>query len=169
GPGWRIALTNIRVQKNRHLGSAWWQTPQSGGFEIQFFDVLPLRERIVSVVLPDGETHRFRAGALVKNRPGDPDYSAFAVLVRRGRYRFYPIGDTTSRLEPLDGANQLADEFWIHGTGDQDLMTGDIADPDAEVYNPTRFRLTLVDGTSYRVDVIIGLLEFRDLNNNSPI
>ncbi|MGH7957643.1 MAG: Ig-like domain-containing protein, partial [Opitutaceae bacterium] len=169
GPGWRLALNNIRVQKNRNLGAEWWQTPQSGELEIQFFDVLPLRERVVTVVLPDGETHRFRAGALVKNRPGDPDHSAFAVFVRRGKYRFYPIGDTTSKLEPLDGANQLADDFWIHGTGDQDLMNGEITDPDADVYNPTRFRLTANDGSTYLLDERLGLLELRDLNGNTLV
>ena len=123
GPGWRLAVGNIRVQKNRDLGLGWWQTPQEGT-GIQFYYVEPQRERIVTIVFPDGETHRFRAGAYVKNREGDPDNASFAVVVRQGRYKFYPLGDTTSTLEPLDGANQLYDRFWLEGTSTQDLYAG---------------------------------------------
>ncbi len=166
GPGWRIALNNIRVQKNRHLGDAWWQTPQEGS-GIQFYDVLPIDERIVTIAFPDGETHRFRAGALVKNRPGDPDYRSFGVVVRRGKYRFYPIGDTTSTLEPLNAANVLAEDFWIEGTGDQDLRADDpTADPFADTFDTSRFRLTTRDGTVFILDEALGLLEMRDLNGN---
>ena len=162
GPGWRLALNNIRVQKNRQLGNDWWQTPQSGS-GIQFYDVLPQRDRIVTVVLPDGETHRFKAGALVKNRIGDPDYRSFAVVVTRGKYRFYPIGDTTATLEPLNVANQLADDFYIGGTNQQDLTF----DPFGfEPFTTSRYRLTTTDGTSLVLDEALGLLEMRDLNGN---
>ncbi|MDO8540341.1 MAG: LamG-like jellyroll fold domain-containing protein [Opitutaceae bacterium] len=167
GPGWRMALNNIRVQKNRHLGTGWWQTPQQGsGF--QFYTIEPVRERIVTVVMPDGETHRFRAGALVKLREGDPDNASFAVVVTHGKYRFYPVGDTTSKLEPLNSSNQLAEDFWIGGTGDQDLRAGDPAgDPFAAIFNTTRFRLTTSDGTVFILDEVLGLLEMRDLNGNT--
>lgn len=166
GPGWRIALNNIRVQKNRHLGEAWWQTPQAGS-GIQFYDVLPIDERVVTVVFPDGETHRFRAGSLVKNRAGDPDYRSFGVVVRRGKYRFYPVGDTTSTLEPLNAANALAEDFWIEGTGDQDLRADDPnVDPFADTFDASRFRLTTRDGTVFILDEVLGLLEMRDLNGN---
>jgi len=169
GPGWHLSLGNIRVQKNRHLGAGWWQTPQAGD-GIQFYDVLPIDDRIVTVVMPDGETHRFRAGAYVKNRSGDPDYRSFATLVRDGSYRFYPVGDTTSTLEPItiNGAGEpiLADRFWLDGTGDQDLYAGDYGDWDYIPYNPTQFRLTTADGTVMLLDQALGLLELRDRNGN---
>jgi RHS repeat-associated protein len=163
GPGWRLALSNIRVQKNRHLGKEWWQTPQSGD-ALQFYDVLPVSDRIVTIVMPDGETHRFSAGVLVKNRDGDPDHSSFGVLVRTGKYRFYPLGDTSSKLEPLDSSNQLAESFWIGGTGTQDLMTEEYG---FEFFNPTRFRLTTKEGTMFILDEKQGLLEMRDLQGNT--
>ena len=40
GPGWRIAVNNVRVQKNRDLGAGWYQTPQSGS-GIQFYTSIP--------------------------------------------------------------------------------------------------------------------------------
>jgi len=163
GPGWRLGLNTVRVQKNRHLGNAWWQTPQSGS-GIQFYDVLPQRDRVVSVVMPDGVTHRFRAGALVKNRDGDPDDRSFAVVVKRGKYRFYPIGDTTSVLEPLDTDNQLAEDFYIGGTNEQDLSVDEFG---FQPFNPSRYRLTIADGTRYTLDEAIGLIELRDLDGNS--
>ena len=165
GPGWRLAINNIRVQKNRHLGNAWWQTPQAGS-GIQFYDVLPQRDRVVTVVMPDGVTHRFRAGALVKNREGDPDYRAFAVVVTRGKYRFHPIGDTTSQLEPLNADNQLAEDFYIGGTNEQDLSVDEFG---FEPFNPSRFRLTTADGTRYILDEKLGLMELRDLEGNTLV
>ncbi len=166
GPGWWIAVGNVRVQKNRNLGTAWWQTPQSGD-GIQFYDVLPIDDRIVTVALPDGETHRFRAGAYVKNRPGDPDYRSFGVVVREGLYKFYPVGDTTATLEPIDATGALADQFWIEGTGDQDLFLGQYGDFDFIPYNPTCFRLTTSDGTVMILDEQLGLLEVHDLTGNT--
>lgn len=165
GPGWRLAVNNIRVQKNRHLGTGWWQTPQQGS-GLQFYHVEPVMERIVVVGMPDGETHRFRAGALVKNREGDPDNASFAVVARRGKYRFYPIGDTTSKLEPLNSANELAEDFFIGGTGVQDLTFDEFG---FELFNATRFRLTSADGIVFIVDERLGLLEMRDTNGNTLV
>ncbi len=133
GPGWRLAVANVRVQKNRNLGAGWWQTPQSGD-GIQFYDVLPLNERIVTIAMPDGETLRFRAGAYVKNRDGDPDYRSFGVVVRQGGFRFYPIGDTTGQLEALNPAGEPITRFYLAGTGDQDLRADD---PTADPFAPT--------------------------------
>ncbi len=169
GPGWRLALNNIRVQKNRHLGTAWWQTPQSGD-GIQFYYVEPQRDRIVTVTMPDGETHRFRAGALVKVREYDPDNASFGVVVRAGKYRFYPIGDTTSKLEPLNTSNQLAEDFWIDGTHEQDLRAEDPgSDPFAPEFNTSRYRLITADGTVFILDEALGLLEMRDLDGNTLV
>ena len=165
GPGWHLAINNIRLQKNRNLGVNWFQTLQSGT-GIQFYVVDPLQDRMVTVVFPDGETHRFRAGAYVKNRPGDPDNASFAVVVRTGKVRFYPIGDTTSKLEPLNAAGELAEDFWMAGTGQNDLTIDDMG---FEPFNPTRFRLTTRDGTAYVLDERVGLLEMRDLNGNTLV
>lgn len=173
GPGWHLSLGNIRVQKNRDLGLGWWQTPQFGT-GIQFYDVLPVDDRVVTVAMPDGETHRFRAGVFVANRPGDPDYRSFATVVKEGSCRFYPVGDTTATLEPitLDAAGEpvLADRFWLLGTGDQDLYVGEYGDGlDSGFpvpYNPTRFRLTTADGAVMLLDQSLGLLELRDRSGN---
>jgi uncharacterized protein RhaS with RHS repeats len=61
----------------------------------------------------------------------------------------------------------LNDQFYIHGTDDQDLMTEDRTDPDALVYNPTRFRLTSKEGTVYILDENLGLLSMSDLSGNT--
>jgi len=171
GPGWRIAVNNVRVQKNRHLGTGWFQTARPLGDSSPFFPhyVEPINERIVTVVMPDGESHRFRAGAYVKIRPGDPDNVHVTVPAQTGKYRFYPLGDTTAKLEPIDNANNLAEDFWIGGTGDQDLMTGDYGDIEAPVFTATRFRLTTKDGTKFILDERLGLLRLEDLTGNTLV
>ena len=163
GPGWRLSASNVRVQKNRHLGLAWYQTLQSGT-GIQFYVVDPQLERIVTVVFPDGETHRFRAGAYVKNRPGDPDNASFAVIVIEGKYRFYPLGNTTSKLEPVDATDELAETFYMTSTGECDVTSDEFG---FEPFNPTRFRLTTKDGTVYILEERQGLLSMRDRNGNT--
>jgi len=168
GPGWRLAIANVRVQKNRALGTSWYQTPQSGT-GIQFYNVDPLGDRIVTVTMPDGETHRFKIGAVVKNREGDPDDASFAALVTQGTLKFYPLGDTTSTLEPLDNNNHLADHFFIYGTDEQDLMTATLGDDAAVTVNATRFRLTTKDGSVYLLDETLGLLSITDLNGNTLV
>jgi RHS repeat-associated protein len=175
GPGWRIAVNNVRVQRNRDLGTAWWQTEPTGELGFQYFEVLPIAERIVTLTMPDGESHRFRAGAYVRNVGSPNDHTSFAIPAQQGSYRFYPIGDTTSKLEPikLDAAGEpvLADRFWMQGTGDQDLYVGNYGDTDAtgfpEPYNPTKFRLTLADGSVLLLDEKLGLLEMRDMSGNT--
>lgn len=176
GPGWRLSLANIRVQKNRNLGAGWYQTilPPGTNDPLFLYFVEPQQERIVTVAMPDGETHRFRGGAYVKNTPpesGYPDNSSQSVPAGRGKYRFYPLGDTTAKLEPLDAANQLAEDFYIGVTGDrtgtQDLTIEDrTSNPGAPAYNVTRFRLTLDDGTVMILDEALGLIEMRDRNDN---
>ena len=175
GPGWRLAIANIRVQKNRNLGAAWWQTdyPGSNPPPLYPFFLEPVNERIVTVVMPDGESHRFRGGADVRNagsRIGDPENVSLSVASRTGKYRFYPLGDTTSKLEPLDSSNQLAETFYNDVYGTQDLTTEDprLGDP-GEIFNPTRFRLTTKDGTVFILDQTLGLLQMNDLTGNTLV
>ncbi len=173
GPGWNIAVANIRVQKNRNLGANWYQTDNTGvnSAFLSYF-VSPYGDRVVTVTMPDGETHRFRGGAYVRNTNthNPADNESIDVIAHHGKFRFYPLGDTTSTLEPLDNASQLADDFYIAGTGDNDLTSDDpLPGEPGTVFNPTRFRLTTKDGTRYIVDEKLGLLRLEDLNGNTLV
>lgn len=181
GPGWTIAVNNLRVQKNRPLGTSWFQEQFSVGMGYAYY-VAPGTDRIVTIVLPDGETHRFKGDVFVKNcTDGDtstpcnqlPDNASYLVPAREGRYLFRPLGDTTSTLEPLDQSNALSERFWLDGTDQQDFYVGRYLDmgPDGfpEPYNPTRFRLTTKDGSVFILDERLGLLEMRDLAGNSLV
>ena len=181
GPGWTIAINNIRLQKNRHLGRSWFQE-QFGTSLSRAYYVTPGTDRIVTIVLPDGEPLRFKADVLVKNCSADdtstpchqlPDNASYLVPAREGHFLFRPIGDTTGTLEPLDNTNQLSDRFWLDGVDELDLYSGRYLDmgPDGfpEDYNPTRFRLTTQDGTVFILDERLGLLEMRDLIGNSLV
>ncbi len=176
GPGWNLAVADVRVQKNRALGTAWAQTERPVGDTNPNFlhYVLPVNERIVTVTMPDGESHRFRAGLLTKSRPFDPDNSSWNVPAQEGKYRFYPLGDTTSTLEVLDASNQLAEQVWIQGAGEnEDIYVGEYGDTGDDlfpvVFNTTRYRLTTKDGTKYILDEKLGLLRLEDLNGNTLV
>jgi len=165
GPGWKMAIANIRLQKSSNLGQTWWQTPQTGN-GLQFYQVLPIQDRLISIVMPDGETHRFRTGAYVKLRDGDPDYASFGMVVSKATIRFYPVGDTSSSLVPVDQNGAEASTVWINGTGDQDLMDSDDAFS-ANVWNPRRFMLTTKEGSRFILDEKLGLLALQDLQGNT--
>ena len=164
GPGWNIAINNILVQKNRNLGLGWVQ--DSGGSQTStYYFVEPLGKHLVSVVFPDGETHRFETSLFVprESGPAIPDNAQWLFPIRSGQMVFKPIGDTTSTLE-VDGDKTVN----LTGFLGDDYLTQGFAGTDPE-FNPTRFRLTTQDGTVFILDERLGLLEMHDLIGNSLV
>jgi RHS repeat-associated protein len=164
GPGWHIAVNNIRVQKNAALAPDWEQLKDGSSFST-VYHIDPTRKHVITVVFPDGQTHRFEAGIYVPRTGGPalPDNYQWLVPITEGRLVFKPIGDTTSTLS-VDGDNAV----YFTGSLGEDYLTQGIPGVD-EPFEPTRFRLTAKDGTVYILDERLGLLEMRDLNGNTLI
>jgi RHS repeat-associated protein len=166
GPGWLLALANIRVQKNTNLGLGWTQDKEGDELSTIYF-LNPLRQHLVTIVMPDGETHRFEASIFVPRTSGPivPDNAKWVVPIQSASLVFKPVGDTTSTLLP-EGDNVV---LFTGRTGEVVLTQDDPNDLEPVVYNPTRFRLTTKDGTVFLLDEALGLLEMRDLNGNTLV
>lgn len=158
GPGWHVAIHNVRLQKNRSLAHHW-QDQENGGNVICPFSMADLREHLVTITLPDNKTYRFQARAINKNMVNQIPSRQNCFLsfdLNPILLRFDPIGNTYAILE-LDGDPEA---FYVPGDGfyQDDLLTP---------FNPTRFVLTLDDGTRFLIDELLGLLSMTDLNGNS--
>jgi RHS repeat-associated protein len=161
GPGWRIALNGIRVQKSRNLGDDWQQSKSGHSLGV-VYSVEPTQTHLVTVRFPDGETHRFEAGVYVPRSGGPvlPDNYQWLVPIEEARLVFKPMGETTSTLA-VEGDNTV----YLTGFLGEDFLTQGMAGID-ESFNPTRFRLTTKDGSVFLLDEKLGLLEMHDPSGN---
>lgn len=168
GVGWQLAIRNLTLKKNRDLHSDWYQTLPSGDPTLQTFYVDPVKEKYVTIRLPDDSLQRFRLGMVVKNRPGDPDNCSFGVPVTPSlgtfEAHYYPVGDSRGSLVSV-GLDDLPDnQVYIQGTGTTDLSYDFVG---FEPYNPTRFKYTTNEGTEFIIDEVEGLLSVTDRNQNT--
>jgi len=170
GPGWNIALNNIRVQKSHTFDSGWFQTlPPIAPELFWWYEVTPTYSHTVTATFPDGTTYQFEAGVFVDTthrRPGDPENSSLDAPVTAAEMHFYPQGATVGTLEPLDSNNQLYDTIWVDAPGETSIYTDSL---EGTPYDATRFLLTTKDGTQYILDLNLGLMQVTDLNGNTLV
>ncbi|HEV2705796.1 MAG TPA: Ig-like domain-containing protein, partial [Pyrinomonadaceae bacterium] len=155
GVGWWLGLRNVRVEKSRPLGSDWEQTV-SGSF-LPSYCLRPTKPSTVTITLPDGTVYAF---AMTPN----PQCQLLApVQFTNISFNQLPGEPETqgATLTALGGENEAFFTGSAPGTGD--LIDNDTAD----LYNPTRFRLTTADGTILIVDEQSGLQSLTDNNGNT--
>jgi RHS repeat-associated protein len=153
GIGWRLSLSNIRVQKTHSLGIGWNQTSQPGAVP-QFCMQVP-NAALVNVVFPDGRVFRFQESlsqACQQIAPLEATNVVFQELPG-------PANTAGATLTPLDGGAVLVDG---NAPGPVTLLGFD-----GNTYNPTSYVLTTADGTKYAVDQINGLTSVTDPNGNT--
>jgi RHS repeat-associated protein len=165
GTGWTLDIHNVRLQKNRSLGANWEETSTGGLFPNYALD--PIRDRIVSIIFPDGNVQKFRLEPNPSVQPLEP--------IQFPRWRFTPIGNTHGTLEPAsiddpDGEFLIAVGS-IPGTIDlYDLnyfSTNTLATTEDLNRYPTLFRYTSPEGYRYLIDEINGLQSVIDPNGNT--
>lgn len=154
GAGWTLGLRNVRLEKSGVLGDNWEETVTQGF--LPTFCLQPTKVPLVSVTFPDGRLFKFQASLNTQCQLIVP-------------FEFATVNFTQLSGSPgTQGATLVAlddtDVFVIgEHPGDVDLISAETVD----VYNPTRFRMTTADGTSYIIDEKAGLQSVRDLNNNT--
>lgn len=161
GIGWQMAVSNMRIQKNRPVGESWDHYPTEIELPIKDangdpvtsvgYKVESTRDNIVTLRLPDDSVAVFKAYV-------EPEITRF-VPNRSPEIYYEALGDTLGALE-IVGQNQ----GWLSVTGNGLSMESGAFTFD--VFNPTLYRYTAVDGTEYLIDEELGLLSISDRNGN---
>jgi len=151
GIGWRVSVSNVRLQEDGPVGEKW-QGVRSGG-TFSNYCVFPTREHQVTITLPDGKVLRFQP----KLTPECQLFSPPQVVT----ISYVPLPGTLGSLEMLDqnpqalvvGSFPGGAQLW-----DQDGV---------EIEDPGHYRLTTQDGRKFVIDQAAGLVSLADLNGNT--
>jgi RHS repeat-associated protein len=148
GHGWRLNMTNLRVQKSGVLGTGWAETVSSGPFPQ--YCIAATAPHLVAFVMPNGKTYRFSVAPSPACQP--------LVPIQTPTMTFVAVGDTHGSLE-AEGENDVITDGSIPGP--LSLVTSDV-----QPYNPSIFRLTDEHGVIYRVSETAGVLQITDRSSN---
>jgi|GEM_PF-384136 len=154
GVGWRLAVTNIRLQKNHSLSANWFEDLEYSALSPQFC-ISSTNTKIVTVVFPNNTVYKFQAQA-------SPQCQQF-LSITNPTVTFQQIqataGTQGATLAPLDGGSTLID-----GSPPAAI---NLIGLDGNLYDPTTFVLTLANGLSYTIDQVLGVRSIRDTNGNT--
>ncbi|MEW5848200.1 MAG: RHS repeat-associated core domain-containing protein [Myxococcota bacterium] len=149
GVGWQLGIKNVRLQESGIVGSRWRMDVINGFFDT--YCVRPVRQKRVTVTLPDGDVHEFVPRLEPQCQSIIPQQEATVVFV--------PQPGTTSTLTPLNDYVLVAGNT----SGDFPLIDADTLD----VMDPELYILKLRDGRRLMVNDDGKLLSIRDLNGNT--
>jgi RHS repeat-associated protein len=155
GIGWSLEVKNVTITENATLGQGWQQT-FSGGFPFGTYRLLPTRPHFVTVNFGDGRTDRFD---MVIN-PSSSVLFPFNLLTGTTA-SFAPAGGTRSQLAALANTSLVVNG----GTSGPVELVNDIAD--LTPFDPSRYRVTDLDGTVYVINQTSGLEQITDSNGNT--
>lgn len=150
GVGWHVSVSNFRTTSNRQLGAGGWTEYPTSCFIICSYGYKTSVAHYVTVTFPDGHQEVFDF------TPTGP--SLTLVDFARATTAF------TQRAGTLANGNTLQDArgpVVLSNGFDGNLYDGN------SVYDPTRFQLTLHNGTVLILDVHMGLVSETDPNGNS--
>ncbi|BCX50344.1 conserved hypothetical protein [Haloferula helveola] len=159
GPAWGVGLRSIRIRKAGLLGEGWEQDQVISGI-LPIYAVNTTTRKRVIVTFPDGRTETFEPFFRASNPASTTQLNVQKfVEISEGTLEFRPVGNSVGTLE-IDGASDVIWNGPIPGRGT-------VIDLSFQPADPTRFRYTDRDGTSYVIDESSGLLELSEPNGNT--
>jgi RHS repeat-associated protein len=134
GVGWTLGVSSARVQKTVPVGADWYETESFAS--IRTYCLQSTRPQLVTVTFGDGKVYKFQAAPAQQCQRFQP----FSTV----QMTFTPMPGTRGTLTPLDGGSIV-----VAGSVPGPVEFVDTGDPSGYYFNPTRFRLTTEDGTSF--------------------
>src|SRR5262245_56325782 len=128
GVGWRLDVSNVRVQTNGPLGEGWVQTRAANIFADYCLEAD--RNHIVTLTFPDGRVEQFQAV------PEPACQSSFDGAIQQGAMQFTAVGPTLGTLSTRSGDYFLAPSlgpvtlFDASSTGDLEIQSYEYTAPD---------------------------------------
>ncbi len=185
GIGWDLAVSSMRVAKNRPVGDSWVlgtaeqpvQLPQ--GVELALWCARAPLRKLVTIQLPDGTALAFKPRLEVHPsvRLYSPEPDCSVVPQDQVKVVFTPVGKTQGTLEPVDPPvaivfPQLNDGPYGPGAGQPGVcrLQGGLLskgmpglDP---AYEPVTFKYTSPEGAVFIVEQTKGVESVTDRNGN---
>ncbi|HZS44651.1 MAG TPA: DUF6531 domain-containing protein, partial [Blastocatellia bacterium] len=154
GIGWAMSLSNIRIEKTGTLGDHW-KEDSTGGL-LPTYSLQSTKPRIVTIIFPDDKVYKFQ------------------VTTSPSSQRLGPITGGTIGFTQMPGATGTAGarlevvgstDFLVSGSVPGLVQLVDINSQN--LFNPTRFKLTVAEGYSYLIDQGFGVQSITDPNGNT--
>jgi len=151
GIGWRVSVSNVRLQEDGPVGENWQGVRSGGAFPT--YCVFPTRQHQVTITLPDDKVLRFRPKLTPECQLLAPPQVATISYV--------PLPGTLGSLEMLDQNPQAL----VVGSFPGSVQLWD--QEGVELEDPGSYRLTTQDGRKFVIDQAAGLVNLTDLNGNT--
>lgn len=156
GFGWDLDVDSMKVSAANVLGDGGFtQTVSQLTADFKFVGFSNSKDVTVAVTLPDGQVEKFILGFT-----GLATNAANPAPLQTTKLFFKPLPGTTTQLEALADniVNVVPSAF---GPVEfRDRATGDL-------YNPTRFKLTLSNGSFFILNTVAGIESITDANGNA--
>jgi RHS repeat-associated protein len=155
GIGWRLSMSNARLQKNHSIGLAWQETVTINNSGFPQYCLQPTSGKTVTITFPDGKVYRFQATT------SQPCQS------------FGPITVPTVTFTQIQGTSGTNGATLVAADGGAAIVDGPVPGPlnlvgyDGNTYNPTAFKLATAQGFSYAIDQKLGITSLTDPNGNT--
>lgn len=137
GVGWTLSVSSARVQKTVPVGSHWFETRSTAAYSTYCLE--STKPQIITVTFGDGKVYKFKAEPAQKCQRFQP-FSTVQMV-------YTPMPGTRGKLTPLNGGS-----VYVAGSVPGPVDIVDINDASGYYLNPSRFRLTTEDGTSFVLD-----------------
>jgi len=148
GYGWRLDVSNVRVQTAATLGLSWQGTVSASAFAS--YCLQPTAPPVVTLTFPDGRVQEFEVRLT-------PSCQTF-IPIDTARVSFVPVGPTLGRLELVGSSDVEIIGSW---PGVMQLFNSGYS-----LFDPTLYKYTSPDGQIFVVDRTAGLKSLTDRAGN---
>ena len=151
GFGWTVDYQDVWLQTNGVLGRSWVMQETGSGFNRKIC-VMPQGSRVASVRLPDGRLEQF-------------EMRASPECVSTLQWASNP---TVNLAFTAKSSNKSGSKLEALGYYDLRIVGGDLFDMGmTETFNPSQYKLTMLDGIEYILDKDFGIQQIKDRNGNT--
>ncbi len=154
GPGWRLDVSNVRLEETGTAGVGWVGTTGYGQFPT--YCLQTQSPKVVAVTLPNGLVFEFDAMITPTCRTFVPPEEVTVT------YR--PRAGTQATLVPMNGNVSAVIGGWPEAGGSAQMQLFGVAD--YTLFDPDAYELTLPDGRAFVVSQLEGLRRITDLSGN---
>jgi RHS repeat-associated protein len=153
GVGWKLGITDVRVEKSGKTGAYWQQQFIDLGVTEEFC-LVPTQAATVTVTFPGGRQYRFV-----------PQASPQCTL---------QVEDTAPDISWVSTSDPNSPNLKLVAAGGTSVFANDVGngvtelqDDNFNIWDPRQFTLTLENGTVYEIDQDKGVTQITDLAGNS--